>query len=86
MKLLISGLKIATMVLLAGSAITILAFLLDIIDTTIIFAFFGLFEEITIPFDIFLNYPNFWIVLGYFLFKGAVVLGIDTVKARLSNG
>ena len=72
------------MVLLASSAITILAFLLDIIDTTLIYAFFVQFEEITIPFEIFLNYPNFWIVMGYFLFKGAVVLGIDTVKSRLN--
>lgn len=84
MKLLISGLKIATMVALASGAIVILAFLLDIIDTTIIFAFFGLFTEITIPFDIFLNFPNFWIVMGYFSFKYVVVLGIDTVKARLN--
>jgi hypothetical protein len=84
MKLLITAIKIGTMVLLASSAITILAFLLDIIDTTLIFAFFEQFEEITIPFEIFLNYPNFWIVMGYFLFKGAVVLGIDTVKSRLN--
>jgi hypothetical protein len=85
MKLLITAIKIGTMVLLASSAITILAFLLDIIDTTLIFAFFQLFGEIDIPFEIFLNYPNFWIVLGYFLFKGAVVLGIDTVKARINQ-
>jgi hypothetical protein len=43
-----------------------------------------LFSEITIPFDIFLDFPNFWIVLGYFSFKYVVVLGIDTVKARLN--
>jgi hypothetical protein len=85
MKLLITAIKIGTMVLLASGAITILAFLLDIIDTTLIYAFFVQFGEITIPFDIFLNYPNFWIVLGYFLFKGAVVLGIDTVKSRLNQ-
>jgi hypothetical protein len=84
MKLLITAIKIGTMVLLASGAITILAFLLDIIDTTLIYAFFLQFGEINIPFEIFLNYPNFWIVMGYFLFKGAVVLGIDTIKARLN--
>jgi hypothetical protein len=84
MKLLITAIKIGTMVLLASGAITILAFLLEIIDTTLIVVFFQQFGEIDIPFEIFLNYPNFWIVLGYFLFKGAVVLGIDTVKSRLN--
>lgn len=85
MKLLVSVIKIATILLLAGAAITILAFLLDIIDTTLIVAFFQQLTEITIPFETFLNFPNVWIVFGYFLFRNIVVFGIDTLKKGRSN-
>jgi hypothetical protein len=85
MKLLIASIKIGTLIALSIGAITVLAFLLDIIDTSLISIFFTQLTEITIPFDIFFNYPNFWIVMGYFMFKGIVVLGIDTVKAKLNQ-
>jgi hypothetical protein len=85
MKLLISAIKIGTLIALSIGAITTIAFLLDIIDTSLISIFFVQLSEISIPFEIFLNYPNFWIVMGYFMFKGIVVLGIDTIKARLNQ-
>jgi hypothetical protein len=85
MKLLISAIKIGTLIALSIGAITTIAFLLDIIDTSLISIFFVQLSEINIPFEIFLNYPNFWIVMGYFMFKGIVVLGIDTIKARLNQ-
>jgi hypothetical protein len=85
MKLIISALKVAAIVLLASGAITILADILGIIDTTLIVAFFVQLSEISIPFSIFLDFPNFWIVMGYFIFKAIVMFGIDILKKQASN-
>lgn len=82
MKLIISSLKVITLITLASGAISILSFLLLEIDTTLIFVFFTLLGEINIPFSIFFNYPNFWILFGYFSFKAIVILGINMVKNR----
>jgi hypothetical protein len=70
---------------LASGAITILAFIIGIIDTTLIVAFFQQLTEVTIPFEIFINFPNVWIVIGYFIFKSIVVFGINTLKKGSSN-
>lgn len=85
MKFLVSVLKIAAIVLLASGAITILADILGIIDTTLIVAFFQQLTEISIPFSIFLDFPNVWIIIGYFIFKSIVVFGIDILKKQVSN-
>ena len=85
MKFLVTVLKIAAIVLLASGAITILADILGIIDTTLIVAFFQQLSEINIPFSIFLNFPNVWIVIGYFIFRSIVMFGIDILKKRVSN-
>jgi hypothetical protein len=85
MKLLVTAIKIGAILVLASGAITILAFLLNIIDTTLIFMFFEQLTQINIPFEIFLNFPNVWIVIGYFMFKFMVVLGIDTIKGRINS-
>jgi hypothetical protein len=80
MKFFVSVIKIVAILLLAGGAITILADILDIIDTTLIVLFFIELGKINIPFDIFLRFPNVWIVLGYFIFKNIVIFGIDALK------
>jgi hypothetical protein len=85
MKLLVTVIKIATILILASGAITILAFIIGIIDTTLIVAFFQQLTEVTIPFEIFINFPNVWIIIGYFMFKGIVVFGINTLKKGTSN-
>lgn len=85
MKLLVTVIKIATILLLASAAITILATIIGIIDTTLIVAFFQQLTEVSIPFEIFLNFPNVWIVLGYFIFRNIVVFGINTLKKGTSN-
>jgi hypothetical protein len=85
MKLLVTVIKIATILLLASAAITILATIIGIIDTTLIVAFFQQLSEVNIPFEIFLNFPNVWIVLGYFIFRNIVVFGINTLKKGTSN-
>jgi hypothetical protein len=85
MKLLVTVIKIATILFLASSAITILAFIIGIIDTTLIVAFFQQLSEVTIPFEIFINFPNVWIIIGYFIFKAIVVFGINTLKKGTSN-
>jgi hypothetical protein len=85
MKLLVTVIKIATILILASGAITILAFIIGIIDTTLIVAFFQQLTEVTIPFEIFINFPNVWIVIGYFIFKSIVVFGINTLKKGSSN-
>jgi uncharacterized membrane protein len=77
---IIQAIKIAAVVLLASGAITILATILGIIDTALIVAFFVQLSEITIPFDIFLNYPNVWLIIGYFIFKNIVMFGIQSFK------
>lgn len=82
MKLIISSLKIITFITLSGGAIAILSTLLAETDTTLIFAFFTLLEQINIPFDIFFNFPNVMIVFGYVIFKNIVVLGINMIKSR----
>jgi hypothetical protein len=82
MKLIISSLKIITFITLASGAIAILSFLLTELDTTLVFAFFTLLSEINIPFDIFFNFPNVWILFGYISFKAIVILGINMVKSR----
>jgi uncharacterized membrane protein len=82
MKLIISSLKIITFITLASGAIGILAFLLNELDTTLVFAFFELLGQINIPFDIFFNYPNVWILFGYLSFKFIVILGINMIKSR----
>lgn len=81
-KFLVQAIKIAAIVLLSGGAITILATILGLLDTALIVAFFQQLSEITIPFEILLNYPNVWLVVGYFLFRNIIVFGIDTLKAK----
>lgn len=81
-KFLVQAIKIAAIVLLSGGAITILATILGILDTALIVAFFQELSEITIPFEVVLNFPNVWLVIGYFLFKNLIVFGIDTLKAK----
>ena len=81
-KFLVQAIKIAAIVLLSSSAITILATILGILDTALIVAFFQQLSEITIPFEIVLNYPNVWLVIGYFLFRNLIVFGIDILKAK----
>ncbi len=81
-KFLVQAIKIAAIVLLSGGAITILATILGLLDTALIVAFFQQLSEITIPFEILLNYPNVWLVIGYFLFRNLIVFGIDTLKAK----
>jgi len=81
-KFLVQAIKIAAIVLLSGGAITILATILGILDTALIVAFFQQLSEITIPFEIVLNYPNVWLVISYFLFRNLIVFGIDILKAK----
>jgi len=81
-KFLVQAIKIAAIVLLSGGAISILATILGLLDTALIVAFFQQLSEITIPFEILLNYPNVWLVVGYFLFRNLIVFGIDTLKAK----
>lgn len=81
-KFLVQAIRIAAIVLLASGAITILATILGILDTALIVAFFQELTEITIPFEIILNFPNVWLVVGYFIFKNIVVFGIDTLKEK----
>lgn len=79
-KTIIEAIKIAAIVALAGAAISILATILGIIDTALIVNFFQQLTLITIPFDIFLNFPNVWLVIGYFIFKNIVMFGIQALK------
>ena len=85
MKLFISAIKIAAILLLASGAITILATILGLLDTALIVSFFQQLTEIQIPFEIFINFPNVWLVIGYFIFKNIVVFGIDILKKRVSE-
>jgi hypothetical protein len=77
---IVQAIKIATIILLASGAISILATILGIIDTALIVNFFDQLTLITIPFDIFLNFPNVWLVIGYFIFKNIVMFGIQSLK------
>lgn len=85
MKLFISVIKIAAILLLASGAITILATILGLLDTALIVSFFQQLTEIQIPFEIFINFPNVWIVIGYFIFKNIVVFGIDILKKKVAE-
>jgi hypothetical protein len=77
---IVQAIKIAAIILLASGAITILATILGVIDTALIVSFFQQLTLITIPFDIFLNFPNVWLVIGYFIFKNIVMFGIQSLK------
>jgi hypothetical protein len=85
MKFFVSVIKIAAIVLLASGAITILATILGILDTALIVVFFQQLTEVNLPFEIFLNFPNVWLVIGYFIFKNLVVFGIDILKKKVSE-
>lgn len=85
MKFFVSVIKIAAIVLLSSAAITILATILGILDTSLIVMFFQQLTEIQIPFEIFLNFPNVWLVIGYFIFKNIVVFGIDLLKKKVAE-
>jgi hypothetical protein len=85
MKFFVSVIKIAAIVLLASGAITILATILGILDTALIVLFFQQLTEINLPFEIFLNFPNVWLVIGYFIFKNLVVFGIDILKKKVTE-
>ena len=85
MKLFVTVIKIAAIVLLSSAAIGILATILGILDTALIVAFFQQLTEIQIPFEIFINFPNVWLVIGYFIFKNIVVFGIDILKKKVSE-
>ena len=83
MKFFISVIKTAAIVALASIAITTTAAILGILDTALIVLFFQQLLEIDIPFEIFLNFPNVWLVIGYFVFKNLVVFGIDILKRKV---
>ena len=85
MKFFVSVIKIAAIVLLASGAITILATILGILDTALIVSFFDQLTEVNLPFEIFLNFPNVWLVIGYFIFKNIVVFGIDILKKKVTE-
>jgi hypothetical protein len=85
MKFFVSVIKIAAIVLLASGAITILATILGILDTALIVVFFQQLTEVNLPFEIFLNFPNVWLVIGYFIFKNLVVFGIDILKKKVTE-
>jgi hypothetical protein len=85
MKFFVSVIKIAAIVLLASGAITILATILGILDTALIVSFFQQLAEVNLPFEIFLNFPNVWLVVGYFIFKNLVVFGIDILKKKVEQ-
>jgi hypothetical protein len=85
MKFFVSVIKIAAIVLLASGAITILATILGILDTALIVSFFQQLTEVNLPFEIFLNFPNVWLIVGYFIFKNLVVFGIDILKKKVSE-
>jgi hypothetical protein len=85
MKFFVSVIKIAAIVLLASGAITILATILGILDTALIVSFFQQLTEVNLPFEIFLNFPNVWLIVGYFIFKNIVVFGIDILKKKVSE-
>jgi hypothetical protein len=83
MKFFISVIKVAAIIALASAAITLLADILGILDTALIVAFFVELSNINIPFQIFLNFPNVWLIIGYFIFKNIVVFGIDILKKKV---
>jgi hypothetical protein len=85
MKFFVNVIKIAAIVLLASGAITILATILGILDTALIVSFFQQLTEVDLPFEIFLNFPNVWLVIGYFIFKNLVVFGIDILKKKVAE-
>jgi hypothetical protein len=85
MKFFVSVIKIAAIVLLSSGAITILATILGILDTALIVSFFQQLTEVNLPFQIFLNYPNVWLIIGYFIFKNLVVFGIDILKKKVEQ-
>lgn len=85
MKLFVTVIKIGAIVLLSSAAIGILATILGILDTSLIVIFFQQLTEIQIPFEIFINFPNVWIVIGYFIFKNIVVFGIDILKKKVAE-
>jgi hypothetical protein len=83
MKFFISVIKTAAIVALASIAITTLSAILGILDTALIVLFFQQLLEINISFDMFLNFPNVWLIIGYFIFKNLVVFGIDILKRKV---
>ena len=85
MKFFISVIKVGAIVGLASIAITLLADILGILDTALIVAFFQQLAQVSIPFEIFLNFPNVWLVIGYFVFRNLVVFGIDILKKRVEQ-
>ena len=85
MKFFVNVIKVAAIVLLSSGAITILATILGILDTALIVSFFQQLTEVNLPFEIFLNFPNVWLVIGYFIFKNLVVFGIDILKKRVEQ-
>jgi len=85
MKLFVTVIKIAAIVLLSSAAIGILATILGLLDTALIVSFFQQLTEIQIPFEIFINFPNVWLVIGYFIFKNIVVFGIDILKKKVAE-
>jgi hypothetical protein len=85
MKFFVSVIKIAAIVLLASGAISILATILGILDTALIVLFFQELTEINLPFEIFLNFPNVWLIIGYFIFKNLVVFGIEILKKKVEQ-
>jgi hypothetical protein len=85
MKFFISVIKVAAITGLASIAITLLADILGILDTALIVAFFQQLAQVSIPFEIFLNFPNVWLVIGYFIFRNLVVFGIDILKKRVEQ-
>lgn len=83
MKLFISVIKVAAIIALASIAISTLSAILGILDTALIVLFFQQLLEIDLSFEMFLNFPNVWLVIGYFVFKNLVVFGIDILKKRV---
>jgi hypothetical protein len=72
--------KVVVVLLVAGGSIVLVGDLVGLLNTSLIVAALSEIAAINLPLTLLTTYPNFWLLMGYLIFKGILVWTIDFFK------
>ena len=72
--------KVVVVLLVAGGSIILVGDLVGLLNTSLIVAALSEIASIQLPLTLLTTYPNFWLLMGYLIFKGILVWTIDFFK------
>lgn len=85
-KTLLNVLKIALIIFLVSGALIVVFELLEVIDTAMIVSVLQVIADVSLDIQLFIDgYPNFWLLVSYFIFKDIILLVIRNFKKKGSK-